>query len=220
MRLGAPASVALGFLASLGIELAQLTGLFGVYPYAYRTFETTDLATNTLGALCGWLLARASLRALPDPGRLAPAAVTSSPGIVRRAVAFCIDTALAATASAIAGSGLLLVFCALGGAPASAAALPGLALLGTASVLAVEVAVPWRRGGRTPGGAFVRMTCETRERQGARRVAFYAARTLVILCAVGLPGIEPRLTLVPLACLAFYLFKREMICIVFRTRGL
>ena len=210
LRVGAPASAALGFLASLGIELAQLTGLFGVYPYAYRTFETTDLATNTLGALCGWLLARASLRALPDPGRLAPAAVTSSPGIVRRAVAFCIDTALAATASAIAGSGLLLVFCALGGAPASAAALPGLALLGTAAVLAVEVAVPWRRGGRTPGGAFVRMTCETRERQGARRVAFYAARTLVILCAVGLPGIEPRLTLVPLACLAFYLFKRKM----------
>ena len=95
MRLGAPASVALGFLASLGIELAQLTGLFGVYPYAYRTFETTDLATNTLGALCGWLLARASLRVLPDPGRLAPAAVTASPGIVRRAVAFCIDMALA-----------------------------------------------------------------------------------------------------------------------------
>lgn len=210
MRLGAPASAALGFLASLCIELAQLTGLFGVYPYAYRTFETTDLATNTLGALCGWLLARASLRALPDPGRLAPAAVTSSPGIVRRTVAFCIDMALAATVSAIAGSGLLLVLCALGGAPASVAALPGLALLGTAAVLAVEVAVPWRRGGRTPGGAFVRMTCETRERQGARRVAFYAARTLVILCAVGLPGIEPRLTLVPLACLAFYLFKREM----------
>lgn len=210
LRIGAPASAVLGFLASFGIELAQLTGLFGVYPYAYRTFETTDLATNTLGALCGWLLARASLRALPDPGRLAPAAVTSSPGIVRRTVAFCIDMALAATVSAIAGSGLLLVLCALGGTPASVAALPGLALLGTAAVLAVEVAVPWRRGGRTPGGAFVRMTCETRERQGARRVAFYAARTLVILCAVGLSGIEPRLTLVPLACLAFYLFKREM----------
>ena len=88
MRLGAPASAALGFLASLCIELAQLTGLFSVYPYAYRTFETTDLATNTLGALCGWLLARASLRVLPDPGRLAPAAVTASPGIVRRTVAF------------------------------------------------------------------------------------------------------------------------------------
>ena len=210
MRLGAPASVALGFLASLGIELAQLTGLFGVYPYAYRTFETTDLATNTLGALCGWLLARASLRVLPDPGRLAPAAVTASPGIVRRAVAFCIDMALAAAASAIAGSGLLLALYALGGPPASAASLPALALLGTAAVLAVEVAVPWRRGGRTPGGAFVRMTCETRERQGARRVAFYAARAFVILCAVGLPGIEPRLTLVPLACLVFYLFKRKM----------
>lgn len=210
LRIGAPASAALGFLASFGIELAQLTGLFGVYPYAYRTFETTDLATNTLGALCGWLLARASLRALPDPGRLAPAAVTSSPGIVRRTVAFCIDMALAATVSAIAASGLLLLLYALGGSSAFAAPLPVLALLGTAAVLAVEVAVPWRRGGRTPGGAFVRMTCETRERQGARRVAFYAARTLVILCAVGLPGIEPRLTLVPLACLAFYLFKREM----------
>ena len=37
-----------------------------------------------------------------------------------------------------------------------------------------------------------------------------AVRTFVILCAVGLPGIEPRLTLVPLVCLAFYLFKRQM----------
>lgn len=54
------------------------------------------------------------------------------------------------------------------------------------------------------------MTCETCERQGARRAAFYAVRTFVILCAVGLPGIEPRLTLVPLVCLAFYLFKRQM----------
>lgn len=210
MRLGAPASVALGFLASLCIELAQLTGLFGVYPYAYRTFETTDLVTNTLGALCGWLLAKVSLRVLPGPGRLAPAAVTSSPGIVRRTVAFCIDMALAATASAIVESGLLLLLYALGGPPASVALLPVLALLGTMAVLVVEVAIPWRHGGQTPGGAFVRMTCETCERQGARRAAFYAARMLVILCAVGLPGIEPRLTVVPFACLVFYLFKRKM----------
>lgn len=210
LRLGMPASVALGFLASLCIEIAQLTGLFGIYPYAYRTFETTDLATNTLGALCGWMLARASLRVLPDSGRLASATVTSSPGIVRRSVAFCIDMTLAAIASAIAGSGLLFLFYALGGSLASAASLPALAFLGTAAVLVVEVAVPWAHDGQTPGGAFVRMTCETRKRQGARRAAFYAVRTFVILCAVGLPGIEPRLTLVPLVCLAFYLFKRQM----------
>ena len=166
LRLGMPASVALGFLASLCIEIAQLTGLFGIYPYAYRTFETTDLATNTLGALCGWMLARASLRVLPDPGRLASATVTSSPGIVRRSVAFCIDMTLAAIASAIAGSGLLFLFYALGGSLASAASLPALAFLGTAAVLVVEVAVPWAHGGQTPGGAFVRMTCETCERQG------------------------------------------------------
>ena len=54
------------------------------------------------------------------------------------------------------------------------------------------------------------MTFETRPRAGARRILFYAARFFVILCACGLPGIEPRFGLVTLFCLVFYLIKRKM----------
>ena len=217
MRLGMVPTVALGFLASLAIELAQLTGLFGVYPYAYRTFETTDLCTNTLGALGGWALAQFSLRVLPARSEADDALVTNRPGFVRRMVAFFVDLALATAAALVATSAIVVAFCAVA-LPLRAtgihmAPLPALTLLAfaeTIALLIVELAIPWKRGGQTPGGTFVRMTCETRERTGSRRVAFYAARTFVVLCATGLPGIEPRLGIVPLACMLFCLIKRRM----------
>ena len=210
LRLGLAPSVLLGFVASLAVETAQLTGLFGVYPYAYRTFETTDLCTNTAGALAGWALARASLRVLPARTADADAPVATSPGIVRRGVAFCIDLTLAGAISLTAQAAVTLAFHALGMETASAVGLALFGAVGTAAVVAVELVVPWRHGGRTPGGAFVRMTCETRERRGPRRAAFYAARLFVVLCVTGLPSIEPRFGLVPLACLAFYLIARKM----------
>ena len=44
----------IGFLASLLIEVTQLTGIFGLYPCAYRFFEVDDLITNTTGTLLGY----------------------------------------------------------------------------------------------------------------------------------------------------------------------
>ncbi|GAA1924984.1 ElyC/SanA/YdcF family protein [Nocardioides hwasunensis] len=49
--------VALGFATSLLIELTQLTGVWGVYPCAYRLFDVDDLLTNTVGAVVGVALA-------------------------------------------------------------------------------------------------------------------------------------------------------------------
>lgn len=46
-----------GFAATLLIELTQLTGIWGIYPCRYRTFDVDDIITNTLGAIIGWLLA-------------------------------------------------------------------------------------------------------------------------------------------------------------------
>ena len=42
---------------SLFVELTQLTGVWGLYPCAYRVFDVVDLMTNTLGAFSGVLLA-------------------------------------------------------------------------------------------------------------------------------------------------------------------
>jgi hypothetical protein len=46
-----------GLAVSLFVEVTQLTGVWGLYPCAYRVFDVDDLATNTTGALLGSLLA-------------------------------------------------------------------------------------------------------------------------------------------------------------------
>jgi glycopeptide antibiotics resistance protein len=63
-RRGVAATVAIGFGVSLLIELTQLTGNWGLYPCAYRFFETNDLFTNTLGTAIGAAMAP-MLRAVP-----------------------------------------------------------------------------------------------------------------------------------------------------------
>ena len=52
-------AVFVGFAVSLFIELTQFTGVWGIYPCAYRVFDVDDLVTNTLGALAGSLLSLA-----------------------------------------------------------------------------------------------------------------------------------------------------------------
>ena len=56
LRLKFLPSVLLGMTASLLIETAQLTGLFGLYEHPYRLFDVDDLITNTLGAALGYLI--------------------------------------------------------------------------------------------------------------------------------------------------------------------
>ncbi len=48
----------LGVALSGGAELAQLTGLFGLYPCAFRHFEVDDLILNIGGLMAGFLLMR------------------------------------------------------------------------------------------------------------------------------------------------------------------
>jgi glycopeptide antibiotics resistance protein len=52
-------SIAAGLGLSLVVELTQLTGVWGVYPCAYRVFDVGDLFTNTVGAAVGSLAALA-----------------------------------------------------------------------------------------------------------------------------------------------------------------
>jgi glycopeptide antibiotics resistance protein len=60
------AATALGFGTSLFFELTQLTGMWFIYPCAYRLFSVDDLILNTVGAALGWLVAGPLIRMLPD----------------------------------------------------------------------------------------------------------------------------------------------------------
>lgn len=95
-----------GLAASLFIEVTQATGLWFVYPCAYRLGDVDDVLTNTLGALLGALVAPALLWWMPKARTLAASRLTPRPVTTARrwagmAVdAFCvvaIDTALTIT---------------------------------------------------------------------------------------------------------------------------
>lgn len=196
-------TLALGFGTSLLIETAQLTGLFGLYPYAYRMFDVLDLLCNTTGAAVGWGLAVLAARLLP-PGELAPEGqVTDRPGIVRRAVAMWIDLAAAGAVLVVSMAAASLVLHAAGDSSWTEGARWE-AAVALAVFVAFEGVVPWLRQGRTLGGGFVRMTCETRPREGWRRLAFYVARLLVLGFVLAFSPLA-----VP-AVLLFYAFARRM----------
>ena len=203
LRWGFWRSVAVGLLTSLTIEAAQGTGLFGIYDYAYRTADVDDLIYNTSGAALGWLCAAGLNRVLP-PGALAEEGeVTHSPGFVRRCVAFWLDALLISLVSTVVAGGVVLVLHNVPGGERWADE-PWALWVGCAAFFLVELIVPWRRGGSTPGGAFVRMSCETRARTGGRRVAFYLVRLAVLGGAyLFLPLAWPLLAL-------FYLVARRM----------
>ena len=44
------------FLLSLFFEITQITGLFFIYPKAYRLFDVDDLIINTTGGILGYLV--------------------------------------------------------------------------------------------------------------------------------------------------------------------
>lgn len=211
LRLRLVPTVLFGFAVSLLVETAQLTGLFGIYPFAYRTFDVDDLMTNTSGAVIGYGLSVLAGRMLPAAPEGAPVR-TEHPGFVRRAVAFWIDMTIVGAAVMLAIVGVDLVLALTGGHEAAIARNQtvyhwietGSVVLLIALFALMEVVVPWRHGGSTPGGAFVRMTFETRHRTGWRRVLFYAVRiaTLVLLFAFPLIAVP--------VLLIFYAIARQM----------
>ena len=155
LRLRFLPSVLLGLAASLLIEVSQLTGLFGIYPYAYRCCDVDDVITNTLGAALGWVCAWLLGRVVP-PGQLADAEPTEHPGFVRRCVALWIDLVIVWLVAVVPYGAVAVGF---------------------------EVVIPWFHDGSTPGGSFVRMTFETHPRTTGYRVAFYAARSATLVLA-------------------------------------
>ncbi|GAA1777663.1 hypothetical protein GCM10009748_07640 [Agromyces lapidis] len=100
-----------GALVSLGIELTQLTGVWGLYPCAYRLFDTGDLMTNTIGAVLGSLAALAVLRR--GRGSARQDATTGAVSVGRRLLAMTADLVVlwvgSVTLSVLANTALLLL---------------------------------------------------------------------------------------------------------------
>ena len=99
---GLGTTIAIGFCASLAIELTQLTGNWGLYPCAYRFFATLDLATNTLGTAIG-AAAAPLLRLIPAQEE------PTDPGVPRPVTWRRRLLAAACNATAIAVTGLMLL---------------------------------------------------------------------------------------------------------------
>lgn len=205
LRWGLGRSAVLGLLTSLLIETAQLTGLFGLYQYAYRTFDVNDLMWNTSGAVIGWGVAALANRAVPE-GALSPEQeLTHSPGFVRRCVALWLDLTLVWALSIGIATIAQLAVRGVGGEGAAQGVFETVSFwVFAVAFVAAEGVVPLVRGGCTLGGSFVRMSCETRERTGGRRLAFFAARlvTLAVLAAFSFAAVP--------VLLAFYAVKRCM----------
>lgn len=73
-----------GFAASLLIEVSQGTGLFGVYPCAFRVADVDDLILNTTGAFIGAVIAPALLWWMPRQRELAGSRMAPRPVTVWR----------------------------------------------------------------------------------------------------------------------------------------
>ena len=192
------------------IETAQLTGLFGIYPYAYRTFEVDDIIFNTLGGVLGWFCAELFTRALPQ-AQVGSPEITHDPGLIRRVVALWIDLILIALVTFGPWMFLDLASEALFGKAFSlfgmnAAQAEGVLTLVCFAIAlgGIEAVFPWFEGGSTPGGLIVRMSFETKERSGGKRVLFYGVRGVFLILLFTLPQIMILFTLV------FYLITRKM----------
>lgn len=62
--------ILIGFGVSLFFELAQLTGVYGIFKCPYRLFDVDDLMANTLGTFIGFLFAPLFLALIPSRDKL------------------------------------------------------------------------------------------------------------------------------------------------------
>ncbi|WP_322290197.1 VanZ family protein [Paratractidigestivibacter sp.] len=194
---GPARSVLAGFAVSLLVETTQLTGDWGVYDFAYRTFDVDDLLTNTVGSFVGWILAEIYSCLVPrrtNPMDLEP---TRRAGVLRRAVALAVDSILVFVLAVIfvVGAQYVLRHNLVGSGRLSRAIewLTHWSMF--AFMVLLQLIVPLAWGGKTIGSSFVRMNYETKPRRGVLRAAFFGVRFVALLLAARFP----LCVLVPLA---------------------
>jgi glycopeptide antibiotics resistance protein len=106
---GLVVTVLIGFAVSLLVETTQLTGVWGIYPCAYRFFDVGDLLTNTAGALVGALLSLVVPRRHRGFARSEDAGDPDPVTRARRLLAMLCDVLGAGVVSVAAGVGVQLV---------------------------------------------------------------------------------------------------------------
>ena len=86
-------AVAIGFLTSMFYEMTQLSGVWGIYPYAFRCPDVDDLMNNTLGCMIGFWMAPLLMRFLPSVEKMDQIAAERGKklGIIRAFTAFSVD---------------------------------------------------------------------------------------------------------------------------------
>ncbi|WP_202638896.1 VanZ family protein [Bailinhaonella thermotolerans] len=151
-RAGLARTALAGLAGSALVETSQLTGLWGLYPCAYRLFDADDLVINTAGAVLGWAVAVPLARGLPSAWPIPPSPDLSPPGAGRRLAGLLLDGVLWLLAAPLVTMLLARAWTwATGGAPPFT---PPLAYAVTG--LALFVVVPAvRRDAATPGLAAV-----------------------------------------------------------------
>lgn len=109
----------IGFCVSLFYELTQLTGLWFIYPKAYRYAEVDDLINNTLGAMIGYWITPLFSLILPKRDEIDQMSYTKGLAVTlpRRFFAFFFDSVIFLFMSGIVlmyynpgSSGMLYIF--------------------------------------------------------------------------------------------------------------
>lgn len=102
---GVVTALLIGLGVSLFIETTQLTGVWGMYPCAYRVFDVDDVMTNTTGAAIGALLSLIVPDRYRGMAQLADAGVPRPVTKGRRLLAMLCDALIFAFASAVVAIG-------------------------------------------------------------------------------------------------------------------
>ena len=157
LKLRLPHAKAQTISATCLIDTAQLTGLFGVYPFSYRTFDVDDLICNTLGGVIGWGLGHLAVKLTQREAEVLPP-VTHRPGFVRRAVALWTDAMIIDICSVVPRLMVVIGLKMLLGDVFDEAMLNRVNTVVwvacyVVAFAVVEVVVPWRRDGSTPVAA-------------------------------------------------------------------
>ncbi|AQY50570.1 VanZ/RDD domain-containing protein [Listeria weihenstephanensis FSL R9-0317] len=105
-------TILFSFLLSLFFEVTQLTGIYGIYPHAYRLFDVDDLGLNTLGGIVGYAIAPLFTSLLPSRSKMDEITYLKGKRVsyIRRLLAFIVDWFLLDVLTWILGTARVIPF--------------------------------------------------------------------------------------------------------------